>query len=332
MPANLTPQYMSAEQRFKQAGTHEEKVACLEEMLRVMPKHKGTDKLQADLKRRLSKLRQEAQKTAATRRGHTLSVEAEGAGQIVMVGPPNVGKSALLAALTKAAPEVADYPFTTRRPMPGMMAFENVQIQLVDMPPISHEYMESWMSQITRNADALLLVVDLGDPDVLDAVELIAAMLQEWKILPTADSLTAEREDALEVGVVPRRALLLGNKCDGLASKDNWDILQEFYSTRWPTLAVSATHGHHLDTLRREIYTLLDIVRVYTKAPGKKPDLTAPFTMPRGSTVVEVAATVHKDFASHLKFARIWGTEKYEGQMVQRDYVVQEGDVIELHM
>jgi ribosome-interacting GTPase 1 len=125
---------------------------------------------------------------------------------------------------------------------------------------------------------------------------------------------------------------LLGNKYDGLASKDNWDILQEFYSTRWPTLAVSATHGHHLDVLRRELYTLLDIVRVYTKAPGKKPDLTAPFTMPRGSTVVEVAATVHKDFASHLKFARIWGTEKYDGQMVQRDYVVQEGDVIELHM
>jgi uncharacterized protein len=132
--------------------------------------------------------------------------------------------------------------------------------------------------------------------------------------------------------VVPRRALLLGNKCDGPTSKDNWDILQELYSSRWPTLAVSAMHGHNLETLRRELYMLLDIVRVYTKAPGKKPDLTAPFTMPRGSTVVEVAATVHKDFASRLTFARIWGTEKYDGQMVQHDYVVQEGDVIELHM
>ena len=332
MPANLTPQYMSAEQRFKQASTHEEKITCLEEMLRVIPKHKGTDKLQADLKRRLSKLRQEAQKAAATRRGYTLSVEAEGAGQIVMVGPPNVGKSALLAALTKATPEVADYPFTTRRPMPGMLPLENVQIQLVDMPPISHESMESWMSQITRNADAILLVVDLGDSAVLDAVELIAEVLQEWKILPAARPLTPEEEDALDVGVVPRRALLLGNKWDAPASKDNWDIIQELYSTRWPTLAVSATHGYNLEALRRALYTLLDIVRVYTKAPGKKPDLTAPFTMPRGSTVVEVAATVHKDFATHLKFARIWGTEKYDGQMVQRDYIVQEGDVIELHM
>src|SRR5215468_10236988 len=196
MPANLTPQYMSAEQRFKQASTHAEKIACLEEMLRVIPKHKGTDKLQADLKRRLSKLRQEAQKAAATHRGFSVSVEAEGAGQIVMVGPPNVGKSALLGALTKATPEVADYPFTTRRPMPGMMSLENVQIQLVDMPPISQEHMEPWMSQITRNADAMLLVVDLGDPAVLDAVELISDVLQEWKILPTVHLPTPEEEAA----------------------------------------------------------------------------------------------------------------------------------------
>jgi len=332
MPANLTPQYMAAEQRFKEASTHEDKIACLEEMLRVIPKHKGTDKLQADLKKRLSKVRQEEQKAAATRRGYTLSVEAEGAGQIVMVGPPNVGKSALLAALTKATPEVADYPFTTRRPMPGMMVLENIQIQLVDMPPVSREYREPWMAQITRNANALLLVIDLGDPDVLEGLELVLTMLQEWKIAPTARALTPEEHEALGAGIVPRRALLVGNKSDLPSSKDAWDIVQEFYGDRWPMLAVSATAGQQLDVLRRALYALLDIVRVYTKAPGKKPDLTAPFTMPRGSTVVEVAATVHKDFATHLKFARIWGTEKYDGQMVQRDYIVQEGDVIELHM
>lgn len=332
MPANLTPQYLAAEQRFKQASTTEDKIAGLEEMLRVIPKHKGTDKLQADLKRRLAKLRQEAQKAAATRRGYSLSVEAEGAGQIVLVGPPNVGKSALLRALTKATPEVADYPFTTRRPMPGMMPFENVQIQLVDMPPISREYMEPWMSQIVRNADAMLLMVDLADPAVLDAVEFILEVLEQWKILPTSDALTPEAEAELPIGVVPRRALVLGNKCDLPASKENWDVLQELYSARWPMLAVSAVQGHNLEPLRHALYLLLDIVRVYTKAPGKKPDLTAPFTMPRGSTVVAVAAAVHKDFATHLRFARIWGTEKYDGQMVQRDYVVQEGDVIELHM
>ena len=183
-----------------------------------------------------------------------------------------------------------------------------------------------------RNGDAMLLVVNLGDPAVLDAVECISAMLGEWKILPTGGPLTPEIEAKLAVGVVPRRAVLLGNKCDVPASKDNWDVLQELYSAQWPMLAVS--EPRRATTWRRShgLYTLLDIVRVYTKAPGKKPDLTAPFTMPRGSTVVEVAATVHKDFATHFKFARIWGTEKYDGQMVQRDYIVQEGDIIEFHM
>ncbi|MBM3226494.1 MAG: GTP-binding protein, partial [Candidatus Tectomicrobia bacterium] len=254
MPANLTPQYMAAEQRFKEASTHEDKIACLEEMLRVIPKHKGTDKLQADLKKRLSKVRQEEQKAAATRRGYTLSVEAEGAGQIVMVGPPNVGKSALLAALTKATPEVADYPFTTRRPMPGMMVLENIQIQLVDMPPVSREYREPWMAQITRNANALLLVIDLGDPDVLEGLELVLTMLQEWKIAPTARALTPEEHEALGAGIVPRRALLVGNKSDLPSSKDAWDIVQEFYGDRWPMLAVSATAGQQLDVLRRALY------------------------------------------------------------------------------
>lgn len=331
MPANLTPQYMSAEQRFKQASTPDEKITCLEEMLRVIPKHKGTDKLQADLKTRLAKLRQEAQKATATRRGFTVAVESEGAGQIVMVGAPNAGKSALVAALTKATPEVAAYPFTTRRPMPGMVVLDNVQMQLVDMPPVSSEFMEPWMAQITRNADALALVVDLGDAALLDSLELLTQTLGEWKITPTAQALSPEDVAELGVGVVPRRALLLGTKWDQPGSADTWEMLQELYGTRWPLLAVSATTGYQLDALRQALYALLDIVRVYTKAPGKKADLTAPFTLPRGSTVVDVAAMVHKDVAAQLKFARIWSAGKYEGQMVPRDHAVQEGDVLELH-
>jgi ribosome-interacting GTPase 1 len=332
MPANLTPQYLEAEQRYRAARTSAEKIAYLEEMLRVIPKHKGTDKMRADLRRRLSKLKTDPNKTGAAHRGYSVQVETEGAGQIVMLGAPNVGKSALLDALTKAAPEVADYPFTTRKPMPGMVPFENVQIQLVDLPPLSRDYMEPWMSQIARNADALLLVVDLSDAEVLEEVELITEMLDDWKLLPVAQMLTPEACEELPTGVVPLRTLLLGNKLDAPDAKATWEVLQELYGERWPMLAVSTRTGHGLDTLRQELYALLDVVRVYTKAPGKKPDLEAPFTLPHGSTVVDVATTVHKDFAASLKFARIWGLDKYDGQMVQRDYVVHDGDVIELHM
>jgi hypothetical protein len=331
MPANLTPQYLEAEQRFRAAKTPTEKIACLEEMLRVIPKHKGTDKMRADLRRRLSKLRTETHKPGAAHRGSTLQVDKEGAGQIVMLGAPNVGKSALLRVLTKATPEVADYPFTTRKPIPGMVTFENVQIQLVDFPPVFRDYMEPWMSQIARNADALLLLVDLSDADVLEEVELLTDVLTDWKILPVTRKLTPEEREGLQTGFVPLRVLLLGNKFDIPDSRPTWEVLQELYGERWPMLAISTATGHHLKRLVQDLYTLLDVVRVYTKAPGKKPDLNAPFILPRGSTVVEVAAAVHKDFAARLKFARIWGTEKYDGQMVQRNYVVQEGDIIELH-
>jgi small GTP-binding protein len=326
MPANLTPQYHEAERRYKAAKTPAEEMACLEEMLRVIPKHKGTEKMRADLRRRRSKLNANAQKSGGPQRGFSLLVDSEGAGQIVMIGAPNVGKSALLATLTKAAPEVADYPFTTRKPMPGMVHYEDVQIQLVDLPPLSRDYMESWMSQIARNADALLLVIDLNDADVLDELELVLDVLGEWKIQPVDHTLTPEERE-----VEPLPTLLLGNKYETPDGPDNWEIVQEFYGDRWPMLAASATQGDDLKTLRQALYDVLDVVRVYTKAPGKKATLDAPFTLPRGSTVVEVAATVHKDFAEHLKFARIWSTEKYEGQMVQRNHVVQDGDVIELH-
>lgn len=332
MPANLTPQYLEAEQRYRQAKTPAEKIACLEDMLRVIPKHKGTDKMRADLRRRLSKFKNDAQKSGGAHRGSSVQVDKEGAGQIVMLGAANVGKSALLDALTKAAPEVADYPFTTRKPTPGMVTFENVQIQLVDLPPLSRDYMEPWMSQIARTADALLLVADLSDADVLEEMELITETLEAWKIVPVDHTLTPEEREELATGFVPLRTLVLGTKYDAPDAAATWEVLQELYGGQWPMLAVSVQTGHHLDRLPEALYTLLDVVRVYTKAPGEKPDLDAPFTLPGGSTVVEVATAVHKDFAERLKFARIWGTEKYDGQKVQQTYVVQEGDVIELHM
>ena len=332
MPANLTPQYLEAEQRFRQARTPAEKIACLEDMLRLIPKHKGTEKMQADLRRRLSKLRHEQHKSAAARRNAGPQVEKEGVGQVAIIGPPNVGKSALLRALTKATPEVADYPFTTRKPLPGMVRFENVQIQLVDLPPLSREYMEPWVSQLVRNADALLLVVDLSQAEVLEQVELACEILTTWKIVPVAQPLSPDTLQEFPPGLKALRLLLLGNKIDAPQSQDHWEILQELYGKRWPMMAVSVMRGDNLDRLPGQLYTLLDLVRVYTKAPGKKPDLHAPFTLPRGSTVVDVAAAVHKDFAARLRFARVWGPGKYEGQMVQRHYVVEEGDVIELHI
>jgi uncharacterized protein len=328
MPANLTPQYLDADKRFRQAKNAAEKISALEDMLALIPKHKGTEKMQADLKRRLSKAREEAQKKGkAGARGNTYHVPREGAGQVVLVGPPNSGKSTLLAGLTNAIPEVGDYPFTTRKPLPGMMDFENVKIQLVDLPPIAPEWTEGWVYALIRNADLVLVLVDLASEDVFEQVEQIRSHLAAHKIRLMRQA----SDESPDGGEITKRALLVGNKEEIEEAKERGAFLDELYAADFPVLTISAAAGSNLETVRRALYDGLGVLRVYTKSPGKKPEHDAPFVLKQGSTILDVAESVHKDIASSLKFARVWGEDTFDGQRVTRDYVVQDGDVIELH-
>ena len=329
MPANLTPQYREAEERYRQAKNPPDKIRALEEMLAIIPKHKGTEKLQADLKRRISKLKAEQERRPATKRATATYVEREGIGQVVLVGPPNVGKSSLLRRLSNAKPEVADYPFTTRRPLPGMVEFENVKIQLVDLPPVAPELTEGWVFGIIRNADLLLWVVDLGTEDLLEQMERVEKFLNQAKIFLVG--LKGKGEET-EPGQVAKRTVLVGNKADLAFAPEKLQILQDLYGIRFPLLAVSTVTGTGLEEIRRRLYEALDVLRVYTKAPGKAPDFSHPVVLPKGSTLLEAAEMIHKDFADKLRYARVWGVGKFEGQRVQRDYIVQEGDVIEFHI
>jgi len=334
MPANLTPEYLEAERKFRAATTREEKLAALEEMLATIPKHKGTEKMQADIRRRIAKLRQEAGRRPSTARHKPFyHVEKEGAGQVVLVGPPNAGKSSLLARLTHATPEIAEYPFTTRLPMPGMMEFENVQIQLVDMPPLAPSYTEPWMLALVRQADAALLVFDLADDDVLTKIEETLLLLEQANI-PLRSPAPADSPLAREGrrASASKNALVLGTKLDLPGARENLGLVREWLGERFRVLPVSAQTGENLEALRREVYDLLGIIRVYTKEPGKKPDLTAPFVLKRGSTVADIARAIHRDFVERLKYARIWGTGKFDGQLVHRDHVLEDGDIIELHV
>ncbi len=330
MPANLTPQYMEAERRYKQAVTASEKVAALEEMLATIPKHKGTEKLQADLKTRLSKAREEAQKPKGTggKRDTLDVVEREGAGQIVLLGAPNTGKSSLLAQVTKATPEIAEYPYTTRAPMPGMMPYENIKIQLVDLPAISQDFWQPRYSGIIRNADAALLLADLSSPDMLDQVEITLQLLRESKI-ELASQVTPHDGSA---SIITTHTLLIGNKSDLALADEELNILKEFFGGRFEIHSISALTGSGIEALRRRVFEILEIIRIYSKPPGKKVNLNDPFVLRKGSTVVDAAAMIHKDFAENLKFARIWGSEKFEGQMVHRDHLLQDGDVVEFHI
>ncbi len=326
MPANLPPQYFAAEKNFRQAKTTPEKIAALEEMLAIMPKHKGTDHLRAELRRRIAKLTQASDKKAATQRV-SMVIQKEGAAQIAVIGLPNVGKSQLVSTVTNASPTVAEYPFTTHTATPGMMEFENIQIQLIDTPPLVPQSIESWLPHTLIRVDALLAVIDLSDDSFMQ-LETITSELRNMRI-----SIIDTETENEQHGVLRRKkALIIGNKIDLGKASQNYTALQNKYKGQLPVMAISAKKGIGLEELKLKIYQMLDIIRVYTKTPSQKPDFDDPIILERGSTLEDAAASVHKDFQAKLKYARVWGSGKHDGLMVKRDHILQDGDIIELHV
>jgi ribosome-interacting GTPase 1 len=295
-------------------------------MLAIMPKHKGTDKLRADLRRRISQLKDLSRGGKGPgRRAPVYLIEKEGVGQVALVGPPNTGKSSLLAALTKAQPQIADYPYSTRIPLAGMMRFENVQVQLVDTPPLGGDYLEPWFPDLLRRADAWALV--LAPPaDPLDQWEALRGILAALELTVAGRSDPAP-PDRLTV----KPALLILNKADLFTDTEELELYLELLGEHSP-LAVSVKTRLGLQDLRASIFRILNLVRVYTRAPGKAANFNSPFVLPAHSRVQELASRIHHDLGRKFKFARVWGRETFEGQRVQRDYVLQEGDVVELHL
>jgi ribosome-interacting GTPase 1 len=328
MPANLPPHYFEAEKRFREAKTPGEKVEALEEMLTIMPKHKGTDKLRADLRRKIAKFKtQSQQKKGGARRETAFSIEREGAAQVVVVGPPNVGKSSLIAALSNATPEIADFPHSTRKPTPGMVPYENIQFQLVDTPPITREYIDPLMADLIRRADIVVILLDLQG-DALGQFEDTLSFLQEQRIFPHGVPIP----DDLKKPPFIKKVLAVVNKMDGTGAEEDFYVFLELSEITLPALGISIQSKRNLTAFVEKLYDISGIIRVYSKAPGKEPDLSSPFVLPKESILEELAAKIHKDFVKKIKFAKIWGEEVFDGQMVQRDYVLRDGDVAEIHI
>ncbi|NMB41744.1 MAG: TGS domain-containing protein [Firmicutes bacterium] len=338
MSANLTPQYYAAEEAFRSASTAEEKIEALQEMLALIPKHKGTEKIQADIKRRLSKLRQEGEKKPKTSRYNPFHIEKQGAGQVVLVGYPNVGKSSLLAALTRAKPKIAEFPFTTSIPLVGMIPYKDILIQLVDTPPLSDGEAPTGLLNVLRGGDLLLIIVDAGSDECLEQLAETLSFLIEKRIIrkPAAGKTSEDDSENDHVNendsfqrYLPYSVII--NKMDLPQSKDNIEILRELMPGI-PFTCISTLEENNLHSLKEQIYRNLDIIRVYTKAPGKEPDLNTPFVLQNGDTVLDLANNIHRDFPELLKNARVWGSAKFEGQTVARDYILKDGDIVELNI
>jgi uncharacterized protein len=323
MTANLPPQYRAAEAKHREARTIEERRAGLEEMLSTVPKHEGTERLRVDLQRRLARLRQELERRQLRKGGHSVHVEPEGAAQVVILGPPNAGKSSLLAALTRAEPAIADYPFTTTRPQPGMMLFDDVQVQLVDLPPVTAQHLESWMGNVAQTADAALLLADPTSPAVPGDVEEVVERMAGVHV-----PLVGELSGATDPDDLPLPTLLVLTKVDRAEGSDI-EVVEELYAGRYPSVRVSATARTGLQNLKLSLWQLLQLVRVYAKLPGHRAERTEPFVLPLGATVLDVAARVHHELPDRLAYARVWGG-KLDGQRVARDFELRDRDVVEL--
>ena len=344
MPANLSPDYKKAEQAFRAARDESERLASLKDMLRTIPKHKGTEHLQADIKSRIKQLTEElaGPRKGAARTGPVHVIRRGGAAQIALLGPPNAGKSSLHVQLTGSRADVGPYPHTTHAPMPGMLAYEDIHLQLIDLPPISADFFESWFVSALQPADAAVLVVDISDPECTDHVVAILDRLDERKITLTdiwpaggqasADAGEVEDARALDPFRVFLPTLLVANKIDRNPDPEDIKVLKELTGVTFPAHAVSAGSGQGLDALGRFLFEQLNIVRVYTKAPGKPAEMDRPFTLRAGASVLDVARLVHKDFAGSLRYARAWGGNVFDGQQVGPEHAVEDGDIVELHM
>ncbi len=341
MPTNVTAEYKKHEAEYRKAREPQERLKCLKEMLRTIPKHKGTEHLQADIKTRIKQLTEEVSgpKKGGAKTGPSQTVKPDGAAQVALLGPPNAGKSSFLAKATGAQTDIGPYPFTTQFPIPGMFPFEDIYFQLVDLPPISADFMEPWMINSLQTADAALLVIDLAEAGCTEHVEVLLKRLEEKKVTltPNWPSLgfppeNDEKEEELDPFRLYLPTALIANKGDLQQNDEEIETLKELLEITFPSLTISAKTGQGLEEVSRFLFQSLGVVRVYTKAPGKKPEMDTPYTLPMGSTVMDLAQRIHKDFAKNLKFAKIWGSGRFDGQQVGGEHQVVDRDVLEIHI
>jgi len=290
MPINAGPEYSAAERKFAAAKTKDQKIAALEEMIRTLPKHKGTDHMLAQLRKRLSRLKEEAEAAGKSGARSAFSLRKEGAAQVCIIGPTQSGKSTLLNTLTNAQAAVGDHPFTTKKPNVGMMFYEDVAIQMVEIPST----FEPQYVSIVRTCDLLLVLFD-SNHDVTKQEAEIKRLLEER---------------AIDVPV-----LFVRNKR---------------FVERSKYVIISAKDGFGLDNLKKLIWSRLGLIRVYTKSPNGKKQLPAVAMRP-GSDVKDLTERIHKDFLKGFKFARVFNETRFSGQKVGLDYLLKDGDVVEIH-
>lgn len=390
MPTNLTVEAKKKWNEASLARRPPEKLQKLQEFLSLIPKHKGTSRLCAQVKRQIATLRREIRESRTRRVGRGGSkffIEKEGAAQLVILGPTKVGRSSLLASITNAKAEVSDYPYTTQEPVPGMLQHEDLQFQLVEAPAMIKGAAdgEAWGLQtlgLARNADGLILVVDLSQ-NPREQLSLILGELEKARILTQKPKARVEIEkkhvgvglrivvfgqlvdcamrdveallsgygirdavvkihgeaklddveDAIFEGTVYRSAIILANKADILNAEEKIEQLKEVAGVEMNILPISCKTKSGLEKLGQEIFEMLDIIRIYTKEPDERSPSKKPFTVRKGTTILDLARQIHSDLYKQFSYAKVWSKRlRFSPQKVGRAFILEDGDTVEIHM
>ncbi len=358
MPSNASVEYGLAQKKYYAAKTPEEKLVALLEMKSVAPSHKGAENLRYDLNKKIAELKSEIerQKSHAAKKGGgavSMYVQKDGVGQIVIAGLPNTGKSWMLNKLIgKEVAEVTPYPFATKEPVPGMLNYDGAMIQIVELPALIEGSSEGKaqgreIMGVIRNADAVLFVVNSDDDKKVLVDELAKSYIYINKTRPPISvkvssfpgiqisgkehlAFSAEQlEQYLKNSGYQNAQVIVSGKINSLGEVSEAMNEKICYKQAVFVNPYEVT-DHSLVDLKDKLFLMLDKILVFTKRPGHDADMNEPLALVKGSTVLDVAKLLHKDFAKNLKFAKVWGSTKFEGQRVGPEYVLKNKDIVEI--
>ncbi|HDQ59935.1 MAG TPA: TGS domain-containing protein [Candidatus Woesearchaeota archaeon] len=275
MPTNVPVEYYKLEEEFREAKSKELQIQILEKMLSVIPKHKGTSSLIGDIKAKISKIKKDIETEVRKRKALSKKgIRKEGAAQVCLVGPPNTGKSYIMNRFCNMDIASTDLPFETIKPEVGMMDYDGVQIQTIEIPSLHKGFYEK-----------------RGD---------LRAMIHTCDLMVLTIRTEADKK-------------LIESEID---LKDKPHVFAETGC---------------FEELPIKIWSLLGMIKVYTKQPGKHPE-KKPIALKKNATVGVLAKEIHKDFVDKFKYAKLIRLKgKIKERQVGLNFVLKNNDIVEFH-
>ena len=262
----------------------------------------------------------ESKKKGKKREYDPFDIKKSGDARIALFGMTNVGKSTLMNAITNSKSKTGNFSTTTMSALGGTCMYEGVQIQLVDLPGFVY-YNDDWkinkqIIRVSRTSDAVVIVIEL-DSEVKAQYDFLVEQLQKADIIMDG------------VPVIPIK--IIATKGDLPYSKEHFELLKSYCA--YDIIPITIKNEKSLKDLKKSLYDLVEIMKIYTKRHHYKPNLNTPFVVHISATVGKIAKKVHKDFFTDFNYAKVWGKSvEFDGKRVGIDHELMDGDIVEIFL